>query len=522
MRYLIISAFFLLSFCIASIACGQRKASLPHIIWISFEELSGVTFRPGDSIIKTPTLNRVVKQSLWFENAYAMAAAAIPSQAGIQSGLYPTTFGAMHQSSGNGAENAVLPGKHHWLAEEMRMKGYFTLQFGQHSLKLPPSIWQMSYNDSRFSTDTLSYQLKRIAAKTPVFLHIRLAAPTNEALGKYAVSDKVRLPHYFADNAEAKQEWQNAYRRAAFADEQLGKIWEILEKQQGLLSKSYVFVFGENGFRCSCAPQLLYEENIRVPLLVHTPDGKAAHVKKMVSLTDLMPTTLAVAKVNTDLSFPGLHLINSGQTHKVIAAASDRINEHPDRIRAVRSGSLKYIRNFRKDLPFIPYHLLQENCSHRLLAEATPNSSIVLLTKSIKPAEELYDLSKDLWEQQNLANHPDYQNDLQRMRNYCDHWVNSTGDLGGLTEAAMRAMLWESTKQPVSQEPHFTKTKDNKISICSPTEGAAILYRLDWENEWHYYTRPITLQPGMTISAKSVKHGLRESKEITVKFSSDR
>jgi hypothetical protein len=73
----------------------------------------------------------------------------------------------------------------------------------------------------------------------------------------------------------------------------------------------------------------------------------------------------------------------------------------------------------------------------------------------------------------------------------------------------------------VSQEPHFTKTKDNNISISSPTEGAAILYRLDWENEWHYYTRPITLQPGMTISAKSVKHGLRESKEITVKFSSD-
>ncbi len=69
------------------------------------------------------------------------------------------------------------------------------------------------------------------------------------------------------------------------------------------------------------------------------------------------------------------------------------------------------------------------------------------------------------------------------MRLYCDLWVNATGDLGGLTEAAMRTMLWKSTRQPVSKEPHFTKTKDHKISISSPTEGVAILYRLDRENE---------------------------------------
>jgi hypothetical protein len=78
-RYFIVPAFFLFSFGITSIVCGQGKVALPNIIWISFEELSGVTFRPGDSIVKTPALNRVVKQSLWFENAYAMAAAAIPS-----------------------------------------------------------------------------------------------------------------------------------------------------------------------------------------------------------------------------------------------------------------------------------------------------------------------------------------------------------------------------------------------------------------------------------------------------------
>lgn len=512
---------FLTVFNVFPAAQRQETTAKPHIIWISFENLSAVTFRPGDSVIKTPTLNRLVKQSLWMENAYAMAAAAIPAQAGIQSGLYPTSFGAMHQSEDSGAENAVLPGKHHWLPEEMRMNGYFTIQLGQHSLKMPPSVWHVARNSPHFAPDSLSYQLNRVPVKTPFFLHIRLTAPADEQLEKYAVPHQIRLPHYFADNAEAKKEWQKAYQRAAFADEQLGKIWEILEKQPGLLSKSYVFVFGENGFRCACAPQLLYEENIRVPLLLRMPSGKAARIKKMVSLADLMPTTLAVAKVNKDLTFPGLHLINSEQTHKIIVAVSDRINEHPDRLRAVRSGSLKYIRNFRKDLPFIPYHQLQDNCNYRLLSEAPPNSNIVLLTRHTKPAEELYDLRTDPYEEHNLANNPDYQNDLQRMRSYCEQWVNTTSDLGGLTEAAMRAMLWKSNKQPISQEPQFSKTKDNKISISSPTEGATILYKLDWESEWHYYTKPFVLKPGMTISAKSIKQGLKESKEITVKFVSN-
>lgn len=519
-NYILFSFLFFIFFSVFPAAYGQESTAKPNIIWISFEELSAATFRPGDSIVKTPTLNRLIKQSIWIENAYAIAAAAVPAQAGIQSGLYPTTFGAMHQLTDSGAEYAVLPGKHHWIAEEMRMNGYFTIRLGQHSLKVPPGIWHIARNNP-LSTDSVAYQLKRVPAKTPVFLHIRLAIPANEQLEKYAVSDKIRLPHYFENNTEAKKEWQKAYRRTAFADEQLGKIWAVLEKQQGLLGKSYVFVFGENGFRCACAPQLLYEENIRVPLLVRMPSGKVTRIKKMVSLIDLVPTTLAVAKVNKNLSFPGQHLINSEQTHKIIVAVSDRIYEHPDRLRAFRSGSLKYIRNFRRDLPFIPHHQLQDNCSHRLLSDAPSHSNTVLLTQSTKPSEELYDLSKDPYEQHNLAHNPDYQEHLQRIRNYCEQWINTTKDLGGLTEAAMRAMLWKSNKQPVSQEPLFTKTQDNKIIISSPTEGAAILYKLDWESEWHYYTKPFMLKPGMTISAKSIKQGLKESKEITVKFVSD-
>ncbi len=53
-----------------------------------------------------------------------------------------------------------------------------------------------------------------------------------------------------------------------------------------------------------------------------------------------------------------------------------------------------------------------------------------LVTTDTRPKEELYDLSKDPWEIKNLAEDPQNQNTLEKMRRILEKWIQETGDKG--------------------------------------------------------------------------------------------
>jgi hypothetical protein len=51
-----------------------------------------------------------------------------------------------------------------------------------------------------------------------------------------------------------------------------------------------------------------------------------------------------------------------------------------------------------------------------------------------KPDEELYNLTSDLWEINNLAASPEHQQTLKNMRAILDKWIKDTGDMGQFPE----------------------------------------------------------------------------------------
>ena len=53
-----------------------------------------------------------------------------------------------------------------------------------------------------------------------------------------------------------------------------------------------------------------------------------------------------------------------------------------------------------------------------------------LLLSSKRANEELYDLKKDPWELNNLADDPNHSKTLQEMRKNLNRWIRDTGDLG--------------------------------------------------------------------------------------------
>jgi arylsulfatase A-like enzyme len=90
----------------------------------------------------------------------------------------------------------------------------------------------------------------------------------------------------------------------------------------------------------------LYDELLHVPLLIVDPDGKASHIEKMVSLTDVAPTVLERAGVSSATSMDGESLASAIEGKKFDGrdvVISEIYDPDHDRV-AIRTREWKYIR----------------------------------------------------------------------------------------------------------------------------------------------------------------------------------
>ena len=119
--------------------------------------------------------------------------------------------------------------------------------------------------------------------------------------------------------------------------------------------------------------------------------------------------------------------------------ASDRFDEHPDRIRAVKSKRFKYIRNYNIDKPHaldvgyrtqmaLMKHLNKLNESNLL----SPQQK--LWFQSPKSQEEFYDLNSDPFELNNLIGENKYSKEIDNLRIQLNDWMKEINDLGHLSE----------------------------------------------------------------------------------------
>jgi hypothetical protein len=157
--------------------------------------------------------------------------------------------------------------------------------------------------------------------------------------------------------------------------------------------------------------------------------------------------------------------------------------------------------------------------------------------QSTRPAEELYDVKRDPYQINNIAQNKQYQDILADMRAKLEKWRMETGDMGDIAEEEMVASWWPDGKQPKTHTPQFVINAGQKrnmtigdkggtyngpvqIKLYCPTQGASIGYRYDRNTDnWILYTGPIQLDSGeFNISAKAIRYGYEESDVLRSKF----
>jgi arylsulfatase A-like enzyme len=255
--------------------------------------------------------------------------------------------------------------------------------------------------------------------------------------------DNLPLPAGSIDTP-ATREWRARYAAAVTkADDDLGLI---LDAVRATLGERTLFVMSaDHGAQWPFGKWNCYEAGVRVPLIVAWPGvvKPGSRTAAMVSWVDFLPTLLEAAGGHPSSDLDGKSFLpvirGTRDTHRdrifTTHTGDGRWNVYP--IRSVRVGDWKYIRNLHPEFAFTTHIDLPGNLGQRAYystwetaAGASIAAAAIVKRYHARPAEELYDLTRDPDEQRNLALAPRHASQLADLRAALENWMREQGDRG--------------------------------------------------------------------------------------------
>jgi arylsulfatase A-like enzyme len=535
-----------------------RPGARPNIVWISNEDMSPHLGVYGDTTARTPTLDRFATQAVRYTHAFTTAPVCAPSRAAIITGMYQTAIGAQHMRTTEdrvpelpGPYLAVPPFYVKAFPEYLRAAGYFTsnraktdYQFG-----VPFTIWDDLGQAAHWRNRTDRSQPFFSVFNLEITHESRIFPSSPARKGKPLVTDaaKIRVPPYYPDSPVVREELARMYDNIADMDGQVAEILRQLD-EDGLADNTIVFYWSDHGDGVPRAKRSLYDSGLRVPLMIRVPKSVGSFAPpgavndELVSMIDLAPTVLALAGVEIPVHMQGRVLIGpkAGPAPAYVFGARDRMDIEYDMMRSARDGRFLYIRNFHPELPYAG-HIIYRNQSAimqewlRMQAEGQLAGPATLWMRTARPAEELYDVRKDPHQIENLSGQTAHRATLEKMRGVVNDWMARIGDQGLINEPELIQRMWPGGVQPETAQPYIVPRRTTadparlqaieaagpgEVNIYVPTQGASIGYTTDDgpSPKWRLYTGPIAVKPQMTLRAKAIRYGYKESQETRVTF----
>ena len=531
---------------------AARPSSRPNIVWISNEDMSPRLGVYGDSLARTPVLDRFASQSIRYTNAFTTAPVCAPSRAAIITGMYQTAIGAQHMRTTEdrvpelpGPYLAVPPFYVKAFPEYLRAAGYYTTNRAKtdYQFGVPFTIWDEVGQGAHWRN--------RVDKAQPFFSVFNLEVthesqifPSSPARkGKPLVTNPaaIQVPPYYPDTPAVREELARMYDNIADMDAQVGQILKQLE-DDGLSESTIVLYWSDHGDGVPRAKRSLYDSGLRVPLMIRWPKGLGSTVTpsstshELVSFVDLAPTVLALAGVTIPAHLPGRVLVGpkGGSPPEFVFAARDRMDTEYDMMRSARDARFLYIRNFSPELPYAG-HITYRNQSaimqewFRLQAERALTGPPALWMRTARPAEA-YDTRTDPYQINDLSADGAHRVTLERMRKAVNDWMSRSGDQGLVNEPEMIQRMWPGGVQPETAQPYILSRRETDVQsrretmaiqppmevvIYVPTQGASIGYTTEDGSSprWRLYTGPIRVDAAMTLRAKAIRYGYKESAE---------
>lgn len=408
---------------------GQQR---PNIIVILTDDqrwdAMGIS---GNPVIQTPNMDQLARESSLFQNAFVTTPICAASRASIMTGLYERKhqftfrtpplqkqfidisypkllkdagyhvgfFGKFGMSFENEAEKTLFEA-----FDNSRTDGYFRLR---------GTGWREHVHLTDLTTDKAMAYIEGLEDDEPFCVSISYNAPhaddTNPQqyvwpprndhlyqdiqLPEVPLTDQryfEALPDILKDSlymGNIRYKWRfdtpekaeamikGYYRMITTIDQNLGRLREFLA-QHNLDDNTVIIFLGDNGYflgeRQQSGKWLMYENSLRVPLIVHDPTARSRTITDMSLNIDVAPTVLDYAGISIPSSMQGKSLKTAAQSGKSL----DR---------------KEFLCEHLYELPYIPK------------SEGIRTERYKYFRYLGTSIEELYDLSSDPMEINNLA-----------------------------------------------------------------------------------------------------------------------
>ncbi len=233
----------------------------------------------------------------------------------------------------------------------------------------------------------------------PFFAQLQLKGGKNRGNDTGNVDpQKMTLPPYYPDTPVLKEDWAQYMNSWIKVDDQVGQVLKQLQTS-GRLENTAIFFMTDHGVSHLRGKQFLYEEGIRVPLLVRLPESQSAGTTRvdLVTQIDVSAASLALAGIELPSNIQGRNfLAENYQPNSAVFSARDRCDETVEIIRSVRTARYKYIRNFMSHLPHMQPNQYKDGKTitktmRRLHADGQLDELQARIFQPSRPREELYD-----------------------------------------------------------------------------------------------------------------------------------
>ncbi|WP_435005619.1 sulfatase family protein [Tundrisphaera lichenicola] len=436
----------------------------PNILWIVVDDMSANFSCYGETLIKTPNVDRLSREGTRFTRAFVTAPVCSPCRSAMITGMYQTSIGAHHHRSGRGAEKIRLPEGVEPIPGLMHKAGYFTCigdGLPMSAPEKPRAEGRLGKTDYNFEWDPKIYDGADWAGRRPgqpFFMQVQLAGGklrgdtdasiarlserARREFGSSVNPEDVSLPPYYPRDPVLLRDWAAYLDTVRLTDEHVGKVIDRLAKE-GVLDDTLVIFMTDHGISHARGKQFLYDEGTHIPFVVRGPGIERGKVRDdLIEHIDMAPISLAVAGIPIPESMQGLDVFARDYARRdAVFAARDRCDETVERLRSVRTDRYLYVRNFYPSRPMLQPNAYKDGKSIlkslRTLHESGKLDALSekLLFSPVRSSEELYEWAVDRWQVHNLADDPSYLADLERLRARLDRWMIETDDHGAESES---------------------------------------------------------------------------------------
>jgi arylsulfatase A-like enzyme len=487
--------------CLVFLAAVALAADRPNILWLTSEDHGPHMGCYGDAFASTPNVDALAARGVIYTRCWSNAPVCAPARTTLISGMYAPSTGGQHMRS-----MLPYPAGKKMFPQFLREAGYYCTNNSKedYNLQKPGEVWNESSRQAHW---------KKRPAGQPFFAVFNSTKSHESKIRTRphkAVHDpaKVRVPAYHPDTPEVRQDWAQYYDVVSEADADAGERLRELE-EAGLAGETIVFYFADHGSGMPRNKRWPYNIGLQVPLVVYIPDkfkklrpddyvpgGKS---DRLVSFVDFAPTVLSLAGIEPPTWMQGHAFLGTYATEPqpYIYGFRGRMDERMDMVRSVTDGRYVYVRNY------MPHRIYAQRLDYmwqtpttRVWEQLHDQGKLNAAQDAFwnaKPPEELYDLSADTDEVNNLAGSAEHAAILEKLRAAQRDLARRIRDVGFLPEGEIHSrskgsspydMARDESKYPYDQ---IVATAEMAAGMKPHTAGALVKSLEDRDSAVRYW-----------------------------------